>query len=212
MNEYKLYREKEIDIMEQRLRDIIEVENDASDPDAPGALDTLSDNRKLLADPLLMRKAAERFHALFWEDDEVTQLEHDAADQAMIEVARKAPAVQSGFSIIRNGEAIELTKDEADAFRLKVVREEVDVFISGWLETIGYSLDDEDKAEEARIVKALSKKENRDRMVAAFSSTMLTSLLPVIGDDDMASNMYDEVLDRLFRPVAERIVEESEDE
>ena len=212
MNEYKLYREKEIDIMEQRLRDIIEVENDASDPDAPGALDTLSDNRKLLADPLLMRKAAERFHALFWEDDEVTQLEHDAADQAMIEVARKAPAAQSGFSIIRNGEAIELTKDEADAFRLKVVREEVDVFISGWLETIGYRLDDEDKAEEARIVKALSKRENRDRMVAAFSSTMLTSLLPVIGDDDMASNMYDEVLDRLFRPVAERIVEESEDE
>ena len=212
MNEYKLYREKEIDIMEQRLRDIIEVENDASDPDAPGALDTLSDNRKLLADPLLMRKAAERFHELFWENDEVTQLEHDAADQAMIEVARKAPAVQSGFSIIRNGEAIELTKDEADAFRLKVVREEVDVFISGWLETIGYRLDDEDKAEEARIVKALSKKENRDRMVAAFSSTMLTSLLPVIGDDDMASNMYDEVLDRLFRPVAERIVEESEDE
>lgn len=210
--EYQQMKEKEIEVFEQRLKDIIEVENDASDPDAPGVFDTLSDNRKLLADPLLMRKAAERFHELFWENDEVTQLEHDAADQAMIEVARKAPSVQSGFSIIRNGEAIELTKDEADAFRLKVVREEVDVFISGWLETIGYRLDDEDKAEDARIVKALSKRENRDRLVAAFSSTMLTSLLPVIGDDDMACAMYDEVLDRLFRPVAERIAEESEDE
>ena len=61
-------------------------------------------------------------------------------------------------------------------------------------------------------MKALSKRENRDRLVAAFSSTMLTSLLPVIGDDDMASDMYDEVLDRLFRPIAERIAEESEDE
>ena len=210
--EYQQMKEKEIEVFEQRLKDIIELEIDACDPSAPGALDTLSDNRKLLANPLLMRKAAERFHELFWENDEVTQLEHDTADQAMIEVARKAPAVQNGFSIIRNGEAIELTKDEADAFRLKLVREEVDGFISGWLETIGYRLDDEDKAEDARIVKALSKRENRDRMVAAFSSTMLTSLLPVIGDDDMASDMYDEVLDRLFRPIAERIAEESEDE
>lgn len=210
--EYQQMKEKEIEVFEQRLKDIIELEIDACDPSAPGALDTLSDNRKLLADPALLRKAAERFHELFWENDEVTQLEHDAADQAMIEVARKAPAVQSGFYIIRNGEAIELTKDEADAFRLKLVREEVDGFISGWLETIGYRLDDEDKAEDARIVKALSKRENRDRLVAAFSSTMLTSLLPVIGDDDMACAMYDEVLDRLFRPVAERIAEESEDE
>lgn len=211
--EYQQMKEKEIEVFEQRLKDIIELEIDACDPSAPGALDTLSDNRKLLADPALLRKAAERFHELFWENDEVTQLEHDAADQAMIEVARKAPAVQSGFSIIRNGEAIELTKDEADAFRLKLVREEVDGFISGWLETIGYRLDDEDKAEDARIVKALSKRENKDRLVAAFSSTMLTSLLPVIGDDDMASDMYDEVLDRLFRPIAERIAEEeSEDE
>lgn len=210
--EYQQMKEKEIEVFEQRLKDIIELEIDACDPSAPGALDTLSDNRKLLANPLLMRKAAERFHELFWENDEVTQLEHDAADQAMIEVARKAPAVQNGFSIIRNGEAIELTKDEADAFRLKLVREEVDGFISGWLETIGYRLDDEGKAEDARIVKALSKRENRDRLVAAFSSTMLTSLLPVIGDDDMASDMYDEVLDRLFRPIAERITEESEDE
>lgn len=210
--EYQQMKEKEIEVFEQRLKDIIELEIDACDPSAPGALDTLSDNRKLLADPALLRKAAERFHELFWENDEVTQLEHDAADQAMIEVARKAPAVQSGFYIIRNGEAIELTKDEADAFRLKLVREEVDGFISGWLETIGYRLDDEDKAEDARIVKALSKRENRDRLVAAFSSTMLTSLLPVIGDDDMACAMYDEVLDRLFRPVAERIAEESKDE
>lgn len=206
--EYQQMKEKEIEVFEQRLKDMIELEIDACDPAAPGALDTLSDNRKLLADPVLLRKAAERFHEVFWDNDEVTQLEHDAADQAMIEVARKAPAVQSGFSIIRNGEAIELTKDEADAFRLKVVREEVDVFISGWLETIGYRLDDEDKDEDARIVKALSKRENRDRMVAAFSSTMLTSLLPVIGDDVMASNMYDEVLDRLFRPIAERVVED----
>lgn len=205
-------KEKEIEVFEQRLKDIIELEIDACDPSAPRALDTLSDNRKLLADPLLMRRAAERFHELFWENDEVTQLEHDVADQAMIEVARKAEPAHSVFTIIRNGEAIELTKDEADAFRLKLVREEVDGFISGWLETIGYRLDDEDKAEDARIVKALSKRENRDRLVAAFSSTMLTSLLPVIGDDDMASDMYDEVLDRLFRPIAERIAEESEDE
>lgn len=92
IDEYKVYKEKEIDVMEQRLRAIIEVENDSIDQDAPGALDTLSDNRKILANPHLMRKAAERFRELFWEDYEVSLFERDAADRAIIEVARKDSA------------------------------------------------------------------------------------------------------------------------
>lgn len=201
MDEYKAYREKEIDIMEQRLRDIIEVENDASDPDAPGALDTLSDNRKLLANPLLMRKAAERFHELFWENDEVTQLEHDAADQAMIEVARKAPAIKSGFTIMRDGNEIELTKDEIDAFRLSMQRDEINGALSDWLDTLGYNGNEEDVA----ILDSM-RGENKDRLLSSFSSSLLTNLLMASDDDDM--NGYQYLIDRIFRPVAERIIRE----
>lgn len=205
MDEYKAYKEKEIDIMEQRLRDIIEVENDASDPDAPGALDTLSDNRKLLANPLLIRKAAERFHELFWENDEVTQLEHDAADQAMIEVARKAPAVQSGFSIMRDGNEIELTKDEIDAFRLSMQRDEINGALSDWLDTLGYNGNDEDDA----ILNSMTDG-NRDKFLSLFSSSLLTNLLMASDDDDM--NGYQYLIDRIFRPVAERIILEYKDD
>lgn len=199
--EYKTFKEKEIDIMEQRLREIIEVENDACDPDAPGALDTLSDNRKLLVDPRLMRKAAERFHELFWENDEVIQLEHDAADQAMIEVARKAPAIKNGFTIMRDGNEIELTKDEIDAFRLSMQRDEINGALSDWLDTLEYNENEEDDA----ILDSMTDG-NRDKLLSCFGTSLLTNLLMASDDDDM--NGYQYLIDRLFRPVAERIIRE----
>lgn len=199
--EYQQMKEKEIEVFEQRLKDIIELEIDACDPSAPGALDTLSDNRKLLADPLLMRKAAERFHELFWEDDEVTQLEHDAADQAMIEVARKAPAVQSGFTIMRDGNEIELTKDEIDAFRLSMQRDEINGALSDWLETLEYNENEEDDA-----ILDLMTDGNRDKLLSCFGTSLLSNLLMASDDDDM--NGYQYLIDRLFRPIAERIIRE----
>ena len=199
--EYQQMKEKEIEVFEQRLKDMIELEIDACDPAAPGALDTLSDNRKLLADPILLRKAAERFHEVFWDNDEVTQLEHDAADQAMIEIARKAPPVRTGFSITRDGNEIELTKDEIDAFRMSMQRDEINGALSDWLDTLEYNENEEDDA----ILASMTDR-NRDRFLSSFSSSLLTNLLIASDDDDM--NCYQYLIDRIFRPVAERIIRE----
>lgn len=77
------YKKKEI-TMEERLRGIIETENAAADERSVEGLRTLSDNGKLLASPVLMRKAAKRFHELFWNDEQVMELAMDAADRAVI--------------------------------------------------------------------------------------------------------------------------------
>ena len=193
--EYQQMKEKEIEVFEQRLKDIIELEIDTCDPSAPGVLDTLSDNRKLLADPVLLRKAAERFHEVFWDNDDVTQLEHDAADQAMIEVARKAEPAHSVFTIIRNGKEISLTPDEAASFRLSMQRDEIGGALEDWLDTL-----DDESAEDRRILKAMKNGMNKDRILGSFSSSLLTEMLMAADDDDM--NGYKYLVDKIFRPIA----------
>lgn len=199
--EYQQMKEKEIEVFEQRLKDIIELEIDACDPSAPGALDTLSDNRKLLADPVLLRKAAERFHEVFWDNDEVTQLEHDAADQAMIEVARKAEPAHSVFTIIRNGKEISLTPDEAASFRLSMRRDEINGVLDDWLDTL-----DPDRPDDEAILKAMKNGMNTDRVLGSFSSSLLTEMLKTADDADL--DAYQHLVDKVFRPIAERVVED----
>lgn len=199
--EYQQMKEKGIEVFEQRLKDIIELEIDACDPAAPGALDTLSDNRKLLADPILLRKAAERFHEVFWDNDEVTQLEHDAADQAMIEVARNAEPARSTFTIIRDGKEISLTPDEASSFRLSMQRDEIGGALEDWLDTL-----DDESAEDRRILKAMKNGMNKDRVLGSFSSSLLTEMLKTADDADL--DTYQHLVDKVFRPIAERVVED----
>lgn len=210
--EYKQMKEKEIEVFEQRLKDIIELEIDACDPSAPGVLDTLSDNRKLLADPILLRKATERFRELFWDNDEVTQLEHDAADQAMIETARSAPATSTGFSIVRDGRTIELTDDEVKAFRLAMARDEISGYIDGWRENLEYEAkrsDEEDGGEAGKLLDATGDEKARSRMLGAFSSSMMDECLPLFSEDENADAVWHDVVDSLFRPIA-RMIEEAE--
>lgn len=197
--EYQQMKEKEIEVFEQRLMGIIELEIDACDPSAPGVLDTLSDNRKLLADPILLRKAAERFHELFWDNDEVTQLEHDAADQAMVETARSAPSTSTGFSIVRDGRVIELTKDEIKAFGLAMQRDEVSGALEDWLETL-----DPDDAEESAIMKAMEDGRCRDKVLGAFDSPLATKML--LEADDAEMDTWQHLVDRVIRPVVEKVV------
>ena len=199
--EYQQMKEKEIEVFEQRLKDMIELEIDACDPAAPGALDTLSDNRKLLADPILLRKAAERFHEVFWDNDEVTQLEHDAADQAMIEVARNAEPARSTFTIIRDGKEISLTPDEASSFRLSMQRDEIGGALEDWIDTL-----DPDRPDDEAILKALKDARCRDKVLGSFGSSLLTEMLKTADDADL--DAYQRLVDKVFRPIAERVVED----
>lgn len=199
--EYQQMKEKEVEVFEQRLKDIIELEIDACDPSAPGALDTLSDDRKLLADPVLLMKAAERFHEVFWGNDEVTQLEHDAADQAMIEAARKAEPAHSVFTIIRNGKEIRLTPDEAASFRLSMQRDEIGGALEDWLDTL-----DPDRPDDEAILKALKDGRCRDKVLGSFGSSLLTEMLKTADDADL--DAYQHLVDKVFRPIAERGVED----
>ena len=199
--EYQQMKEKEIEVFEQRLKDMIELEIDACDPAAPGALDTLSDNRKLLADPILLRKAAERFHEVFWDNDEVTQLEHDAADQAMIEVARKAEPARSTFTIIRDGKEISLTPDEVASFRLGMQRDEIGGALEDWINAL-----DPDRPDDKAILKALKDGRCRDKVLGSFGSSLLTEMLKTADDADL--DAYQHLVNKVFRPIAERVVED----
>ena len=57
--EYKEIREKQIDVMEARLRDIINVYIDNTEEGTPAYAANIPKYRKLLDNPVLMRKAAE---------------------------------------------------------------------------------------------------------------------------------------------------------
>ena len=89
ISEYKENKEREITVMEEHLKGIIETENAAADERTAEGLRTLSDNGKLLASPVLMRKAAKRFHELFWNDEQVMELAMDAADRAVIKTVNQ---------------------------------------------------------------------------------------------------------------------------
>lgn len=211
-SEYKEQKEREIIVMEDRLRDIIETESDHIDPNAPGALETLSDNGRLLASPVLMRKTAERFHELFWDNEQIRDLEMDMADQAISETVKKNPS-QSTFSIIRDGKQIALTKDEIEAIRLSFIRDEIAGYLAAWEDNLVYQADeslydDENTKEANRLLEVLQDKSNREKILSSFSESMMDSLLSFIGEDDAINESYNQMLDNLFRPLAMQLAKE----
>lgn len=217
ISDYKEQKEREIIVMEDRLRGIIETESDHIDPMADGALETLSDNGRLLASPVLMRKAAERFHELFWDNEQIRELEIDKAYQAIDETMKKNPS-QDSFSIIREGKQIALTKGEIEAIRLSFIRDEIAGYLAAWEDNLVYQAasavetgeSNEDTKEANKLLEVLQDKSNREKILASFSESMMDSLLPFIGEDDAINESYNQMLDDLFRPLAKQLVKENE--
>ena len=196
--EYKQMEEKEIEVFEQNLRGIIETELALSDPDAPGVVDTLAGNRKVLANPVLLRKVAKRFRDLFWDNDTVTEIEQTVAAQAISEIVRESEPAPSPFTIIRDGKEIGLTHDEINSFKLSIERDEINGALEDWLDTL-----DDGVAEDNAILAAMKDQRNKDKVLGSFDSSLLTEMLKASDDDDM--NGYQYLVDKIFRPVCRKI-------
>lgn len=196
--EYKQMKEKEIEVSEQNLRGIIETELTLSDPDAPTAVDALAYYRKVLANPLLLRKAAKRFHDLFWNNDDVTEIEQVAATQALAEIAGESEPAPSPFTIIRDGKEIGLTHDEINSFKLSIERDEINGALEDWLDTL-----DDERAEDSAILAAMKDQRNKDKVLGLFDSSLLTEMLKTADDDDM--DAYQRFVNKVFRPVCRKI-------
>ena len=210
--EYRAFKEMEIRTMAERLKGIIETENDAADEGCADGLETVSDNGRLLADPVLMRRAAERFHELFWDDEQVRELAMDAADRAIRESVAE-PAGKAPFSIVRDGRTIALTDDEIEALHRTFIHDEVSSYLEGWLENLGYEADDAvdpQDNEARRILSLLKDRETKERIVATFDETMMDSCMPIFSEDDAAVMVWEETIDALFRPLARSLIREKE--
>lgn len=209
--EYRAFKEMEIRTMAERLKGIIETENGAADEGCADGLETISDNGRVLADPVLMRRAAERFHELFWDDEQVRELAMDAADRAIRESVAE-PAKEPSFSIVRDGRAITLTEDEVEAMRRSFIHDEVSSYLDGWLENLEYEADDAvdpQDNEARRILALLEDRGAKERIVARFDETMMDSCMPIFSEDENSIMVWEETIDALFRPLARVMIRES---
>ena len=209
--EYRAFKEMEIRTMAERLKGIIETENGAADEGCADGLETISDNGRVLADPVLMRRAAERFHELFWDDEQVRELAMDAADKAIRESVAE-PAKEPSFSIVRDGRAITLTEDEVEAMRRSFIHDEVSSYLDGWLENLEYEADDAvdpQDNEARRILALLEDRGAKERIVATFDETMMDSCMPIFSEDENSIMVWEETIDALFRPLARVMIRES---
>ena len=209
--EYRAFKEMEIQAMTERLKGIIETENGAADEGCADGLETISDNGRVLADPVLMRRAAERFHELFWDDEQVRELAMDAADRAIRESVAE-PAKEPSFSIVRDGRAITLTEDEVEAMRRSFIHDEVSSYLDGWLENLEYEADDAvdpQDNEARRILALLEDRGAKERIVATFDETMMDSCMPIFSEDENSIMIWEETIDALFRPLARVLIRES---
>lgn len=209
--EYREFKEMEIRAMTERLKGIIETENGAADEGCADGLETISDNGRLIADPVLMRRAAERFHELFWDDEQVRELAMDAADRAIRESVAE-PAKEPPFSIVRDGKTITLTDDEVEAMRRSFLHDEVSSYLDGWLENLEYEADDAvdpQDNEARRILALLEDRGAKERIVATFDETMMDSCMPIFSEDENSIMVWEETIDALFRPLARVMIRES---
>ena len=209
--EYRAFKEMEIRTMAERLKGIIETENGAADEGCADGLETISDNGRVLADPVLMRRAAERFHELFWDDEQVRELAMDAADKAIRESVAE-PTKEPSFSIVRDGRAITLTEDEVEAMRRSFIHDEVSSYLDGWLENLEYEADDAvdpQDNEARRILALLEDRGAKERIVATFDETMMDSCMPIFSEDENSIMVWEETIDALFRPLARVMIRES---
>lgn len=209
--EYRAFKEMEIQAMTERLKGIIETENGAADEGCADGLETISDNGRVLADPVLMRRAAERFHELFWDDEQVRELAMDAADRAIRESVTEN-AKEPPFSIVRDGRDITLTEDEVEAMRRSFIHDEVSSYLDGWLENLEYEADDAvdpQDNEARRILALLEDRGAKERIVATFDETMMDSCMPIFSEDENSIMIWEETIDALFRPLARVLIRES---
>ena len=190
--EYRNIREKELSVMEARLRDIIGDYLDNTEEGTPAYTMNMPKYRKLLDSPVLMRKAAEVFDDEFWNDDNVVNLEYQAAATAIDRVTAE-PEDDAGFAIIRDGKRITLTDDELRAIQRRVTEKRLRGELDDWLTALLNSNDDEYTA----IDGFLADKHNVEALIAMLPDEFADCL--TLEFDDRNWDGYYEVVDSLFR-------------
>lgn len=201
--EYKEIREKQIDVMEARLRDIINVYIDNTEEGTPAYAANIPKYRKLLDNPVLMRKAAEIFADEFWGDDDITSLEYRAAATAIDRAAAesKASDPENGFDIIRDGKRITLTDDELRALRRRDMEKRIRGELHDWLT----SLLNSDDEEYAAIDSFLADKRNIEALIAMLPDEFVDCLTLEFNDRNWDG--YYEVVDSLFRTRVRKLMD-----
>ena len=193
--EYKEIREKQIEAMEAHLKDIIGIYIDNTEKGTPAYEENMPKYRKLLDNPVLMRKATEVFDEEFWGNDDVVNLEHQAAQTAIDRVASEPEETEpeNGFAIIRDGEKIYLTDEELRAVRRRdtynYLRKELNYWMTGLLDS-----HDEEYKEIDRFVRD---KKNVDSLFAMLHAEFVECLYPEFAKLDRDN--YYQAIDSLFR-------------
>lgn len=198
--EYRDIKEKELSVMEARLRDIIGVYIDNTEEGTPAYTANMPKYRKLLDNPVLMRKAAEVFDDEFWNDDSVINLEYEAAATAIDRVTAE-PEDDAGFAIIRDGKRIALTDDELRAIRRRNTEKRLRGELDDWLTALLNSDDEEYTAIDA----FLADKRNVEALIAMLPDEFADCL--TLEFDDRNWDAYCEVVDSLFRTRVRKLMD-----
>ena len=193
--EYRETREKQIGTMEAHLKDIIGIYIDNTEKGTPAYEENMPKYRKLLDNPVLMRKAAEIFDEEFWGNDDVVNLEHQAAQTAINRVASEPEEAEpeNEFAIIRDGKKIYLTDDELQAVTRRNTARYLKAEINDWLTGL---LNSDDKEYE-EIDRFLSDKKNVESLIAMLPDEFMSCLYLEFDDRDWDN--YYQVVDSLFR-------------
>ena len=91
--------------------------------------------------------------------------------------------------------------DEVASFRLGMQRDEIGGALEDWIDTL-----DPDRPDDEAILKALKDARCRDKVLGSFGSSLLTEMLKTADDADL--DAYQRLVDKVFRPIAERVVED----
>lgn len=193
--EYKGIREKQIEAMKAHLEDIISIYIDNTEKGTTAYEKNMPKYRKLLDSPFLMRKTAEVFDEEFWKNDDVINLEHQAAQTAIDRVASEHEETEpeNGFAIIRDGKKIYLTDDELQAVARRNTARYLKAEINDWL--TGLLNSDDEEYEEIDMF--LSDKKNVESLIAVLPDEFVECLYLEFDDKDWDS--YYQVIDNLFR-------------
>ena len=198
--EYRDIRENKLTAMEARLRDIIGVYIDNTEEGTPAYTENMPKYRKLLDNPVLIRKAAEVFDDEFWNDDGVVNLEYQAAATAIDRVAAE-PEDNAGFAIIRDGKRIALTDDELRAIRRHDTKKRLRGELDDWLTALLNS-DDE---EYATIDGFLADEHNVEALIAMLPDGFVDCLTLEFNVRNWDG--YYEVVDSLFRTRVRKLMD-----
>ena len=203
--EYKMLKDMQTEVMEAHLRDIIKIYIDSTEKGSEE--ENMPKYQRLLSDPVLMRKAAEVFDDEFWSDDDVINLEHQAAQAAINRVATEPAETEpeNGFAIIRDGKKIYLTDDELKAIRRRDTEKHIRAELDDWLTSL---LNSDDKEYE-KIDRFLSDKKNIEALIAMLPDGFADCLYLEFDDRDWDG--YYQIIDSLFRTRIRRMMGKKEE-